>query len=128
MLSAVKKFSQVSRKALSASMVPRSVRAFATDEGYGKISIPTDEEQQGGRRKQELDAEKTGVEGFNTSPVIPTHDQGSKENPILVLSQMHSRTVGFEDPNTNQLKWFNLDQGKLHYVPDIGLYFKLQAF
>ena len=35
------------------------------------------------------------------------------------------RTVGYEDPETHQLVWFNLKRGPLHYVPSIGLYFKL---
>jgi len=35
------------------------------------------------------------------------------------------RAVGYEDPSSGQLEWFNLDKGKLHYIPKIGLYFKL---
>jgi hypothetical protein len=36
------------------------------------------------------------------------------------------RAVGYEDPASHQLNWFNLRKGPLHYVPSIGLYFKLQ--
>ena len=38
---------------------------------------------------------------------------------------MDCRTVGYEDPNSHQIVWFNLSKGPLHYIPDIGLYFKL---
>ena len=48
---------------------------------------------------------------------------------LLVLYQVPSgeqvRTVGFEDPETHQLKWFNLKKGVMTFVPSIGLYFKL---
>ena len=90
-------------------------------------TIPTDKEQQWGRRKEEIDAEEAGDVGFNNEPIIPAADAGTKENPIVVPSGMGERTVGYEDPITHQLVWFNLGPNKLHYVPDIGLYFKLKA-
>ena len=46
---------------------------------------------------------------------------------MQVPSAMHARTVGYEDPYTHQLVWFNLEKGPLHYIPDIGLYFQLKA-
>ena len=45
---------------------------------------------------------------------------------LQVPSGLPERTVGYEDPSTHQLVWFNLAKGPLHYVPDIGLYFKLK--
>ncbi len=33
--------------------------------------------------------------------------------------------MGYEDPYTHQLVWFNLRKGNLHFIPDINLYFKL---
>ncbi len=49
-----------------------------------KLDIPTDLEQQGGRRREELDAELKGEVGFNRDPIVPPADAGTKENPILV--------------------------------------------
>jgi hypothetical protein len=49
-----------------------------------KLDIPTDREQQGGRRRKELEAEDEGFVGFNRDPIIPPVDAGSKQNPILV--------------------------------------------
>lgn len=121
-----------------------------------KLTIPVDNEQQTGRRKEEMDAEAAGDVGFNRDPIIPADDAGTKENPILVIfvtwatllnmqhlltcllscqqqqkmqvpSGAHVRAVGYEDPASHQLVWFNLTAGPLHYVPDIGLYFKLKA-
>jgi hypothetical protein len=48
-------------------------------------TIPTDAEQQGGRRKDELDAEAKGLVGFNNEPIVPASGAGTKENPILVI-------------------------------------------
>jgi hypothetical protein len=90
------------------------------------LTIPTDKEQQAGRRKEELDAEAAGQIGFNRDPIVPASDAGSKENPILVPSGAHSRVVGYEDPVSHQLVWFNLNAGSLHFIPDTGLYFKLK--
>lgn len=43
-----------------------------------------------------------------------------------VPSGEHCRTVGYEDPVSGQVVWFNLTDGPLHFIPDLGLYFKLQ--
>jgi hypothetical protein len=32
----------------------------------------------------EIDAELKGMKYFNDQPIIPNHDAGSKENPIMV--------------------------------------------
>ena len=96
-----------------------------SDEGYGTRTIPRDVDQQGGRRGEEIAAELVGESRFCNDPIVPPNAAGTKENPIIVPSQEHSRPVGFEDPVTGQLQWFNLHDGPLHYIPDIGLYFKL---
>lgn len=49
-----------------------------------KLDIPTDAEQQAGRRREELEAEVKGEVAFNKDPIIPDVDAGTKENPILV--------------------------------------------
>jgi hypothetical protein len=49
-----------------------------------RLDIPTDKEQQTGRRREEIDAEAAGNVGFNRDPIIPATDAGTKENPILV--------------------------------------------
>ena len=56
-----------------------NVRYFADH-----LTIPTDKEQQTGRRKQEIDAEARGEVAFNRDPIVPDVKQGTKENPILV--------------------------------------------
>jgi hypothetical protein len=44
---------------------------------------------------------------------------------LQVPSQHDFRFVGYEDPACHQIRWFELQQGHPHYVPDIGLYFQL---
>jgi hypothetical protein len=76
----LKVFSTVVRTAKAPTVAARTgVRSFCE-----KLTIPTDKEQQAGRRKEELDAEAAGDVGFNNEPIIPPYNAGTKENPILV--------------------------------------------
>mmetsp|Transcript_355 Transcript_355/g.1086 ORF Transcript_355/g.1086 Transcript_355/m.1086 type:complete len:120 (-) Transcript_355:180-539(-) len=104
----------------AAPRTQRLVRGLAVD---GKI--PTDAEQQYGPRKHELELEAKGEIAFNRDPIVPPPEQGTKANPILVPSAFAERVVGYEDPDVGQLVWFTLAKDKIHYVPDIDLYFKL---
>ena len=55
------------------------------------LAIPTDKEQQGGRRKEALDAEAGGDIGFDhDDSLVPPADQGTLENPIMVRSRSYS--------------------------------------
>jgi hypothetical protein len=51
----------------------------------------------------------------------------SDSSPLQVPSAYEERQIGYEDPNTHQMVWFNLARGSLHYIPDIGLYFKMKV-
>ena len=62
---------------------PVSMRSFSDEQ----LTIPTDKEQQGGRRKEELDAAERGEIGFDhRSSLVPPDDAGTKENPIMVCA------------------------------------------
>lgn len=62
-----------------------SVRSFSDN-----LSIPSDAEQQGGRRKEELDAEAAGGVAFDhRHPLVPDTDAGTKENPIMVSNLVY---------------------------------------
>lgn len=116
-------FTTYSYNLLTATLSRQVVgRGLASNDG---LTIPKDMEQQAGRRKEELEYEAMGLKRFRNTPIVPTADAGTKENPILVPSGRDSRAVGFEDPVSHQLVWFMLHKGPLAYVPDIGLYFKL---
>jgi len=86
--------------------------------------IPEDKDRQTGRRLMELQYEGEGS-AFNREPINPPNGAGTQENPILVPSGMGNRTVGFECPQTHAIYWFNLGPNNLHFVPKLGLYFKL---
>lgn len=78
------------------------------------------ERNDAGPRKRELD-----VEGFNRDPIHPPKGAGTKAMPFEVPSQHQERVVGFEHPESHAMFWFNMKAGKLHYVKEIGMYFKL---
>jgi hypothetical protein len=67
-----------------------NVRFFADN-----LSIPSDKEQQAGRRKEELEAQEAGFEMFNNDPIIPSTDAGTKENPILVSIRFYYEVLYF---------------------------------
>ena len=90
--------------------------------------IPSDEERQVGRRKEELEAESRGVILYNRDPITPPAGQGSYENPIMVPSGLNERAVGFEDPQTHAIYWFNLNKGPVHYVKQLNKYFKMESY
>ncbi|GMH62430.1 hypothetical protein TrRE_jg7026 [Triparma retinervis] len=90
--------------------------------------IPSDEGRQVGRRKEELEAESRGVILYNRDPITPPAGQGSYENPIMVPSGLNERAVGFEDPQTHAIYWFNLNKGPVHYVKQLNKYFKMESY
>lgn len=73
------------------AVATRSVRAvqvcskpsFAQTRAFS--GILSENEQQAGRRKEEVDAEASGKVAFNRDPIIPDENAGTKENPILVI-------------------------------------------
>ncbi len=107
----------------SAPRVAPAARFFSEK----KLAIPVDIDHQGGRRKEELEAELRGEIRFNRDPIVPPADAGTETNPILVPSAEEMRAVGFEDPETHQLVWFRLYKNKLTFVPSISLFFKMQS-
>lgn len=114
---------------LTTSLIGRGLRVGGGSSGARFLSnnagIPTEIEQAYGPRKKELELEMKGEVAYNRDPIVPPPDQGTKANPILVPSAYEERVVGYEDPDVGQLVWFTLAKEKLHYVPDIDLYFKL---
>jgi len=76
-------FSVVARRVFP-KVVASTPKAFAFRAFSEKLTIPTDNEQQYGRRKEEMEAEAAGDVGFNRDPIIPPDEAGTKENPILV--------------------------------------------
>lgn len=79
-----------------------------------------------GRQAEELKLAEQGVEMFNRDPISSEESQGnSKDDPILVPSWHTSRAVGISHNDSPYIVWFNLDEGKVHYVPQYDKYFKL---
>eukprot|EP01084_Bolivina_argentea_P305756 528227_1 len=97
-----------------------AMRAFSSKAMKMDGGILGEDEMSTGRRGKE-------VKGlvFRDSPIIPSKDAGTLTKPIEVPSSLSSRVVGFEDPTTHSVYWFNLDKGNTHYVEMIDKYFKL---
>eukprot|EP00611_Tribonema_gayanum_P023237 TRINITY_DN4847_c0_g1_i1.p1 TRINITY_DN4847_c0_g1~~TRINITY_DN4847_c0_g1_i1.p1 ORF type:complete len:151 (-),score=32.19 TRINITY_DN4847_c0_g1_i1:121-507(-) len=83
----------------------------------------------------EEDVAATGQRGeevrgtfFNDQALMPPAGSGTREKPIEVPSRLDVRTVGYEDPETHAIYWFNLKAGKVHHVTPIDMYFKLTTY
>ena len=64
---------------------------------------------------------------YNRDPIVPPAGAGTLENPILVPSGLEERAVGFIDPETHAVYWFNLARGPVHYIPQLDKYFKMEV-
>ena len=82
--------------------------------------IPLDKDHQTGRRALELSGTT-----FNRDPIWVDAGVGTKENPACVPSLFTQRTLGVDDPETQQLFWFNAKKGELTYVEQIDKYFTI---
>jgi len=79
------RFSAVGQTVCRRALAPFAQPVLGGKRMFGEgLTIPTDREQQAGRRKEELDAEAAGGIGFNRDPLVPASDAGTKENPIQV--------------------------------------------
>ncbi|TDH71554.1 hypothetical protein CCR75_002194 [Bremia lactucae] len=104
-----------------ASSARGAVRRLASTGG-----IPDDLEHAVGRERQELEAAEIGVAQFNRDPLESDDTQGnSKDDPILVPSFNNVRTVGVSHNDASYVYWFNMEKGKVHYLPEIEKYFML---
>ena len=62
---------------------------------------------------------------FTRDPIWIEAGVGTKENPACVPSLFSQRTLGVDDPETQQLFWFNAKKGELTYVDAIDKYFTI---
>lgn len=107
----------VPRVATRLTSAPRlAPKAFFSSKDIDNLIPSDDEGRQTGRRGAELEWEKKGVDLYNRDPIMPPSDQGTYENPVLVPSGDGARTVGFVDPATHAIYWFNLAKGKVHFI------------
>ena len=70
--------------------------------------------------------EEKHMEGYNDLGLVPPEGSGTYASPILVPSRMASRAVGYCDPETHAMYWFNIhNDANTYYIKDLGLFFKM---
>merc|ERR1711966_530781 len=99
--------------------------------------IPTDRERKSKKGyipefapddlKKEMDElEEKNMEGYNNLGLVPPEGAGTFASPILIPSRMDSRVVGYNDPTTHAVFWFNIQNDEnMYYIKDLGLFFKM---
>jgi hypothetical protein len=76
---------------------------------------------------EELDElEEANMEGYNDLGLVPPEGAGSFASPILIPSRLDCRQVGYCDPETHAMYWFNIyNDNNTYYIKDLGLFFKM---
>ena len=70
--------------------------------------------------------EEKNVEGYNDLGLVPPEGSGTYASPILIPSRYDSRAVGYQDPETHAMYWFNIhNDDNTYYIKDLGLFFKM---
>ena len=70
--------------------------------------------------------EEKHMEGYNDLGLVPPEGSGTFQSPILIPSRMASRCVGYCDPETHAMYWFNIhNDNNTYYIKDLGLFFKM---
>uniref|UniRef100_A0A7S0GFG8 Uncharacterized protein n=1 Tax=Proboscia inermis TaxID=420281 RepID=A0A7S0GFG8_9STRA len=90
-------------------------------------SLRKDMEELGMEGVHDLDeAEEHDVDGFQEAGLVPPEDAGTFQNPILIPSRLEERQVGYTDPVSHAVFWFNIqNDGNLYFIKDLGLFFKV---
>lgn len=66
------------------------------------------------------------LDGYNDLGLVPPEDTGTFSSPILVPSRRACRAVGYVDPQSHAVFWFNIhNDGNTYYIKDLGLFFKM---
>ena len=74
----------------------------------------------------DLDELEEEQAGFQESGLVPPDTAGTFASPIMIPSRLHERAVGYTDPTTHAVFWFNIhDDGNVYYIKDLGLFFKM---
>lgn len=99
---------------------------LSTGKGAKDGVIPSDDDQATGREREELKALAQGKEYFNRQPIRMQKGQGTFANPVLIPSEEPARIVGQVPKGQDGPIWFEVTNEGVHYVPELGLHYKLQ--
>lgn len=70
--------------------------------------------------------EEGNYDGYNDLGLVPPVGSGTFTSPILIPSRRSTRAVGYTDPVSHAIYWFNINNdGNAYYIKDLGLFFKM---
>jgi hypothetical protein len=100
---------------------PGLIPDFATDD------VKKDLEELGLTGIEDLDElEEKNMDGYNDLGLVPPEGSGTYASPILIPSRYDTRVVGYQDPETHAMYWFNVHNDEnAYYIKDLGLFFKM---
>lgn len=66
------------------------------------------------------------LDGYNDLGLVPPVGTGTFSSPILIPSRRASRAVGYVNPISHAVCWFNIyNDENTYYIKDLGLFFKM---
>lgn len=70
--------------------------------------------------------EAKNLDGYNDLGLVPPEGSGTFASPILIPSRRSTRAVGYVDPISHSVFWFNIhNDNNSYYIKDLGLFFKM---
>jgi hypothetical protein len=70
--------------------------------------------------------EAANNDGYNDLGLVPPIGSGTFASPILVPSRRSTRAVGYVDPVSHAMYWFNINNDdNTYYIKHLGLFFKM---
>lgn len=89
--------------------------------------MPTFREQATGiNRREEVVIDSLGIDFFDRDAIAAAGDEGTIDNPIMVLSAAHERVVGISYADDSIIRWFTLKEGQKAHDIESGNYFALK--
>merc|ERR1711935_902347 len=100
---------------------PKHIPDFVPDD------IKKEMEELGLKGIEDLDElEQRNTDGYNDLGLVPPEGTGTFASPILIPSRKASRVVGYQDPESHAMLWFNIhNDDNTYYIKDLGLFFKM---
>lgn len=81
----------------------------------------------GVERRETVTHDSFGIDYFDRDAIAAVDDEGTEDNPIMILSAEQERIVGISYEDDAVVRWFNLKAGEKVYDPESMNYFALKV-
>lgn len=108
------------------STIQRSAVCAFSDKPLKEAGSIADIEGLTGKARKEAMVDRVYGQELFDRDALSFFEEGTKENPIPILSMEDERIVGISLPDDAEIRWFTLRAGELAYDPDTANFFALK--